>query len=131
MLKWLARLILRKELEKIERYRRIDEMSMYIDLDTSDQLAYWRSLAKWSMDKNARRWAFERLNKLLIKLAKVTNEDSHNFYVLQGMIAEMDNFIQMPRIVEDKLKEVYAEIEGMKKPPLVLNEADPISKEFE
>jgi hypothetical protein len=98
---------------------------LYIDCDTPDKVGYWKELSKWANSEMSRKWAFERLNMLMNRLVAVGPQNSHDFYVIQGAMAEVQNFIDMPNIVDARLREA-AIAAGLVKE----KEEESISEEF-
>ena len=112
MFKWFAKKILKKELAALRKRALPKLPPLYVDVDDTDQLAYWREMAKWADDLNARRFAFEEINSVLNRLITVGNDNSEQFWVLQGYLASLNRFIRLPDMVEEKLKEVLNKIEN-------------------
>ena len=83
---------------------------IYIDCDTPDRVGYWKELASWARGDASRKWAFERLNMLMNRLIAVGPQNTQDFYVIQGAMAEIQNFIDMPELVEEKLKEAMTAV---------------------
>jgi len=108
MLRWLAKRILKKELAKLKKYEDNDRKHIYIDEDSPDELVRLREMLEWSENINARRYAFERLNSLLVDNVRVSNDNSQDFYVIQGAMAEMNKFMKMSDNIGDKIDEVLA-----------------------
>ncbi len=112
--------------KKIRAIKSADAKKLYDDLHDPDRRAFWKSVVEGIDEEAARKWAFERLNRRLIDLLNISPENSHAFYVNQGAIAELNNFLNLHKLAAGYLKEDLppAQTEGKE-------EEKPISKEFE
>lgn len=118
MIKKIARWILRKEIAKLKGPR------LYDDLYNPDRLHFWKDMAKGIDQQAAKSWAFERLNRRLKDIITIAPENSHLFYVYQGAIAELNNFINLHTVFEAELADDMKRLEPAKKD----GEAESMSK---
>jgi len=116
LLKRFARWILRKELAALHGEQ------LYGDFNDPNREIFWRSLAEGIDENAARKWAFERLNRHLKRLIFVTNDKA--FWVIQGAVAELQNFLRIHDTMALYLKEDTQPAEPEKK-------EKSISEEFE
>lgn len=91
------------ELEaELKAYR--TESKVYEDLHDPDRITFWRNMLKWAGDVNARKFAFEQVNKVLVRMIGVKPENMQDFYILQGCLAQLNAFLRLPSIIEQELK---------------------------
>lgn len=123
MFKRFATWILRKDIEAlvekngelnlrvVEQATRIKQLEdtidpkLYADLHDPDRESFWKGLRDGISEDAARAWAFERLNRRLQSLVAITPEHGSDFYVAQGAIAELNNFLRIHKQIAMYLKE--------------------------
>ena len=100
---------IKERLQKLEQQLARNDKPIYVDKHSSDEILAWRRVAAWADNDASRKWAFERVNALLFRMAQVTPANAQDFYVIQGALAEMNNFVNLKERVEAKLEEVAGE----------------------
>jgi len=98
---------------------------LYDDLHDPDRKAFWKSVVEGIDEEAARKWAFERLNRRLLDIINISPENSHLFYVNQGAIAELNNFLNLHKLSAGYLKEDLPAAQSEEE------KEQPISDEFE
>jgi hypothetical protein len=120
LLKRLAHWILRKELNAA--LVALHGEQLYGDMHDPDRRAFWKSLAENINEEAARKWAFERLNAHLKRLITVTPNNERAFWVIQGAVAELQNFLRIHDLMALYLKEETQPAEKPKKEKSISDE---------
>lgn len=78
---------------------------LYSDLHDPDRRAFWKSVVDGIDADAARKWAFERLNRRLVDIVNISPENSQAFYINQGAIAEINNFLNIHKLATGYLRD--------------------------